>query len=298
MSLVSLKEMLTRATEEGYAIGAFNILNHLTAKAVIDTCEKLNSPVIIQMSVKTVKQIGIKTTVDTILPLLTYAKIPTTLHLDHCTDYDFAKACIDAGFPSIMIDASKKNLDENIRITKEMKAYGTFKKVDIEGELGAIVGVEEEIVVASDEGRLADVDSSERYVRETGVDAFAPAIGTAHGIYKGEPIIDFDRFAEIKVVTAGVPLVVHGGTGLASEVFKRLMAMGGAKINISTAIKIAYLSSIKEFFENNPKVSEPLQLDAYITDAVSKTVKDHITLFESVGKAWSQYVKLYTKLLM
>lgn len=286
MSLVSLKEMLTRATAEGYAIGAFNILNHLTAKAVIDTCEKLNSPVIIQMSVKTVKHIGIKTTVDTILPFLIHAKIPTTLHLDHCTDCDFAKACIDAGFPSIMIDSSKKSLDENIRTTKEIKAYGASKKVDIEGELGAIVGVEEDIQVADDDGKLADAESAERYVQEAGVDAFAPAIGTAHGLYKGEPVIDFDRFAEIKAVTGGVPLVIHGGTGLANEVFKKLMAMGGAKINISTAIKIAYLSSIKEFFENNPKVSEPLQLDAYITAAVSRTVEDHITLFESIGKAW------------
>lgn len=286
MSIIPLKEMLTIATEKGYAIGAFNILNHLTAKAVIDTCERLNSPVIIQMSVKTVKQIGIKATVDTILPLLINAKIPTTLHLDHCTDYDFAKSCIDAGFPSIMLDASKKSLDENIQITKEIKAYGASKKVDIEGELGAIVGVEEEIVVANDDGRLADVDSSERYTRETGVDAFAPAIGTAHGLYKGEPIIDFDRFAEIKKVTAGVPLVVHGGTGLANEVFNKLIAMGAAKINISTAIKIAYLSSIKEFIGNNPEISDPLQLDAYIADAVSKTVKDHITLFKSVGKAW------------
>lgn len=286
MSLVSLKSMLIRATEEGYAVGAFNILNHLTAKAVIDTCERLSSPVIIQMSVKTVKQIGIKPTVDTILPLLTNAKIPATLHLDHCTDYDFAKACIDAGFPSIMIDVSKKSLDENIQITKEIKAYGASKKVDIEGELGAIVGVEEDIMVADDDGRLADAASSKRYVAETGVDAFAPAIGTAHGLYKGEPVIDFERFAEIKTVTAGVPLVIHGGTGLANEVFKKLISMGGSKINISTAIKIAYLSSIKEFIGNNPNVSEPLQLDAFIVNAVSKTVEDHITLFESVGKAW------------
>ena len=177
MALTSLKVMLMNAAERGYAIGAFNILNHLTAKAVIDTCEKLNSPVIIQMSVKTVRQIGIKTTVDTILPLLVNAKIPATLHLDHCTDVDFAKACIDAGFPSVMIDASKKSLDENIRITKEIKTYGAPKKVDIEGEIGAITGVEEEIMVADGDGRLADADSSARYVLETGVDAFAPAIG-------------------------------------------------------------------------------------------------------------------------
>ena len=113
-----------------------------------------------------------------------------------------------------------------------------------------------------------------------------PPSETAHGVYKGTPVIDFDRFAEIKDVTAGTPLVIHGGTGLSDEIFKKLIAMGGSKINISTAIKIAYLSSIKEFLKNNPNVSEPLQLDAYISNAVSKTAEDHITLFESVGKAW------------
>lgn len=284
MPIVSLRELLTTATKEKYAVGAFNIVNHLTAKAVVDTCEQLNSPVIIQMSVKTVKHIGIDQTVQTILPLVKNAKIPATLHLDHCTDIDFAKKCIDAGFPSIMIDASKKELKENIKISADIKAYGKSKGVSIEGELGAIVGVEDDIVVSQDEGKLADVESSKIYTMQSGIDAFAPAVGTAHGVYKGEPKIDFQRFKEIREVCP-CPLVIHGGTGLADSVFKELISLGASKINISTAIKIAYLSSIREYMEQNPKVSEPLNLDAYVANKVSKTIKTHIELFGSLGKA-------------
>lgn len=284
MPIVSLRELLTTATKEKYAVGAFNIVNHLTAKAVVDTCEQLNSPVIIQMSVKTVKHIGIDQTVQTILPLVKNAKIPATLHLDHCTDIDFAKKCIDAGFPSIMIDASKKELKENIKISADIKAYGKSKGVSIEGELGAIVGVEDDIVVSQDEGKLADVESSKTYTMQSGIDAFAPAVGTAHGVYKGEPKIDFQRFKEIREVCP-CPLVIHGGTGLADSVFKELISLGASKINISTAIKIAYLSSIREYMEQNPKVSEPLNLDAYVANKVSKTIKTHIELFGSLGKA-------------
>lgn len=284
MSILSLKELLVNATNGGYAVGAFNIVNHLTAKAVMDTCEELNSPVIIQMSVKTVKQIGIKQTTETILPLLSSAKVPATLHLDHCTDLEFAKECIDYGFPSIMIDASKKSLEENIKTTLELKTYGAAKDVSVEGELGAIVGVEEEIIVAEEDKCLADVDSSKIYVDATCVDAFAPAIGTAHGLYKGTPIIDFQRFEDIKNVCDS-PLVVHGGTGLSDDVFRKLISLGAAKINISTAIKIAYLSSIKDFIANNPNVSEPLQLDSFIVERVSETVKSHVILFGSNNKA-------------
>jgi ketose-bisphosphate aldolases len=285
MSIVSLKEMLSRATQEKYAIGAFNIVNHLTARAVMDACIEKKSPVIIQMSVKTVKQMGLEETVRTIIPMLESAPIPATLHLDHCTDVDFAKACIDAGFPSIMIDASKKSLDENIRITQEIKAYGAAKGVCVEGELGAITGVEEDIVVSDDDGRLADVDSSEKYTKETGVDAFAPAIGTAHGLYKGDPIIDFDRLQDIRKISSS-PLVIHGGTGLSDDTFRKLIQLGGSKINISTAVKIAYLTSIRSFLNENPDVSEPLKLDAYVTSAIKDMVYKHISLFGSEGKAW------------
>ena len=285
MSIVSLKEMLIRADKEKYAVGAFNIVNHLTARAVVDACIEKKSPVIIQMSVKTVKQMGLEETIRVIVPMLEAAPIPATLHLDHCTDVAFAKSCIDAGFPSVMIDASKKSLEENIETTRDIKAYGAAKGVCVEGELGAITGVEEDIVVADDDGRLADVDSSKKYTAETGVDAFAPAIGTAHGLYKGDPIIDFDRLDEIRKISAS-PLVIHGGTGLSDDTFRRLIQLGGSKINISTAVKIAYLTSIRNFLQENPDVSEPLKLDSYVTEAVKDMAYKHISLFGSEGKAW------------
>lgn len=284
MPIINLKQLLEDANRGGYAIGAFNIVNHLTCQAVIDECEANKSPVMIQMSVKTVKQIGIAHTVESILPLIGNAKVPATLHLDHCTDLEFAKACIDAGFPSIMIDASKRSLEENIRATNEIKEYGRSRGVCVEGELGAIVGVEDDIFVSADESHLADLESAKIYTKETDLDAFAPAIGTAHGVYTGEPKIDFERFSQMQSLSP-CPLVVHGGTGLSDEIFHRLIALGAAKINISTAIKIAYLSSIRDFMAENPKVSEPLQLDAAITARVRETVREHTTLFGSVGKA-------------
>ena len=284
MAIVDLKELLQDAEQGRYAIGAFNIVNHLTCKAVLDECEKNQSPVIIQMSVKTVKQLSIEHTVQSILPLIINSKVPATLHLDHCTDLQFAKLCIDAGFPSVMIDSSKKSLKENIEDVNEIKKYGKKSKVCVEGELGAIAGVEDDIFVSGSDSSLADLESSKIFAEKTELDAFAPAIGTAHGLYKGDPKIDFQRFQDIKAVSR-CPLVVHGGTGLSDDVFKKLIELEAAKINISTAIKIAYLTSIREFMESNPKVSEPLQLDAAITSRVRETVKDHLVLFGSIGEA-------------
>lgn len=282
--IVSMKTMMRGAEKDGYAIGAFNIFNYLTAKAVVDTCQDMASPVILQMSVKTVRQLGLGPATRAILDLAAAATVPATVHLDHCKDLDFALACVDFGFPSVMVDGSAGSLDENIAMTRTAREYAAPKGCVVEGELGAIVGVEEDVVVAAGDGSLADVASSIRFVQETGVDVFAPAIGTAHGVYKGEPRVDFDRFTEIKAAV-GAPLVVHGGTGLAPDVFRKLIGLGASKINISTAVKLAYLGTIGTFMRDNPNVGEPLALDAAITAAVGQTTREHIELFGSAGKA-------------
>ena len=283
MAVISLKELMIKARNEHYALGAFNIINHLTTKAVIDACEIAKSPVIIQMSVKTVKQIGIKNTIDSILPMIKEASISTTLHLDHCTDVEFAKECIDNGFPSIMIDASMEKIEDNIRITNDVKNYGRLKNVDIEGEIGTIVGLEDHIDISEAKSSLADVSQAERYVKETDIDALAPAIGTAHGQYKGEPNIDFNRFTNIRDVCS-CPLVIHGGTGLSDDTFRQLIRLGASKINISTALKMSYLSSIKEFLKDNPDETNPLKLDNAVSVGIMDMVNKHIELFGSVGK--------------
>ncbi|WHH59919.1 class II fructose-bisphosphate aldolase [Petroclostridium sp. X23] len=283
MSYVNMGQILKKAREERYAVGAFNILNHLTAKAVIDAAEELRSPLILQTSTATVKFHGVDGLIKQLIPMAEYASIPVAVHLDHCTDADLAKKCLDAGWSSVMFDGSKKPLDENIRLTKEIAAYAKKYNATVEGELGAIVGVEEDVIVASGDEALAKVDECKIFLEQTGIDAFAPAIGTAHGLYKGKPKINFDLFKEIEEISS-CPLVVHGGTGLEGDVFKQLISLGAAKVNISTAIKIAYCSGLKSYIENNADKVEPLKLDQHVIDVVKNTTKEHILLFGSANR--------------
>jgi fructose-bisphosphate aldolase class II len=281
MAYITLRELLPAAAKGGYAVGAFNIFNYLTMRAVISACEDASSPVIIQTSVKTVKQFGVTEMMDFMEPLARRARIPVAIHLDHCTDTDFAKSCVDAGWSSIMIDGSHHPFETNIAMTKEIVDYTKNRNVSVEGELGAIVGVEDDISVDEKNGMLADVENSKEYVNKTGVDAFTPAIGTAHGVYKGEPKLDFDLFSDIKSKIS-TPLVVHGGTGLADDVFKRLISIGASKINVSTAIKIAYLTASKDVCEMH---NDPLKFDAAVFDGVKASVRTFLDVFGSVGKA-------------
>jgi fructose-bisphosphate aldolase class II len=169
-------------------------------------------------------------------------------------------------------------------MTREMADYAARFDIGVEGELGAIAGVEDHIEVADEDAYLADVKQSEEFVQKTKVSAFAPAVGTAHGQYKGEPKLDFDRFSEIRDVCAGVPLVVHGGTGLSKSSFRRFIELGAAKINISTALKQAYMKAIRTYAAENAK-NAPLEFDRFVIDHVRKTVKEHIEIFNSGGRA-------------
>ena len=284
MSLVNIQNILKNAASESYAVPAFNILNHLTTKAVIEECAAQRSPVIIQTSVATVKFYGTEQLSAMVRSEAEFADIPITLHLDHCTDLTLAKKCVDVGWSSIMIDGSHKPFAENIAVTKELSDYAHLQNVGVEGELGAIAGVEDDISVADKDAHLADIGQSEEFVQKTGIDAFAPAVGTAHGMYKGEPKLDFDRFTEIRKVCGNVPLVVHGGTGLSDEVFQRFIRLGASKINISTAIKESYMKAMRKYAAENPK-NAPLDFDRFIIDEVRKTVKEHIDIFRSANRA-------------
>ena len=284
MPYVNMNPILQKARKEKYGVGAFNIVNHLIARAVIQTAEELNSPLIIQTSTSTVKSLGVKELITMLQPMAEAAKIPIAIHLDHCTDLEFTKKCIDAGWSSVMFDGSKLPLEENIKCTNEIIEYAHKKNVSIEGELGAIFGVEEDIIVRSGEGALATLEGSQRFLAEAKVDAYAPAIGTAHGLYKGKPNIQFDLFAEIEKFSP-CPLVVHGGTGLDDDTFKRLIQTGGAKVNISTALKIAYFEGMKEYLSNHENDVEPLKIDKNISESIKKVAKTHMILFGSENKA-------------
>ncbi len=281
--LINIAEILSGVGKLDYAVPAYNILNHLTLRAVLEECEAGASPVIIQTSVATVRFYGAKRLAAMVKAEAEDATVPVVLHLDHCTDPDLARHCVDVGWSSVMIDASRHPFDQNVAITRAIVEYAHARGVGVEGELGAISGVEDHIRVADDDAVMADVDQSILFCRETGVDAFAPAVGTAHGQYKGEPRLDFDRFGTI-AQSCGVPLVVHGGTGLAPEAFRPFIALGATKINNSPARKGAYTGAIARFYAEHEKVA-PLELDRFIIDSVRETVRAHNELFGSTGRA-------------
>jgi fructose-bisphosphate aldolase class II len=282
MERYSFKEMLLKAKREKYAVGAFNILNHITAKAAIKAAEEVNSPIILQTSVSTVKQIGVIELIDMLHSLTKNASVPVAIHLDHCTDIQLAKDCIDAGWDAVMIDASAKPFDENVAITLEIKRYAEKRQVDVEGELGVICGVEDE--VASDIEKATDYEDAARYLSSTSIDAFAPAVGTAHGLYTKEVVLNFDLVQKLNL-NSDCPVVIHGGTGLTDDNFRQLIACGATKINISTAIKYAYIDAYKKYFEMNPTDYNPLKLDRYVEESIKEVVKKHLVLFDSVDRA-------------
>lgn len=278
MSYVNMKSILTDARKNRYAVGAFNIVNYLTAKAAVEGAEELKQNIILQTSVKTVKAFGIIEMMSWLKPIVENSKVKVAIHLDHSTDIEFTKACIDAGWSSVMYDGSKLPLMENIANTKEIVDYAKKFNATVEGELGAIVGAEDDIYVKDGDGAHARLEDCKVFLKETGVDAFAPAIGTAHGVYKGEINLDYDLFETINR-NSPCPLVLHGGTGLTDGMFYRLIDLGAAKVNISTAIKIAYCQGMKDYMEQNPKQNDPLKLDAYVKEQVKTIVQEHIRFF-------------------
>jgi tagatose 1,6-diphosphate aldolase GatY/KbaY len=291
MSIVNAKEIMIQAAKNGYAVGAFNITDLLQFEAVIDAAVETKSPVIVQTSVKPSQFLGTSMMVAIYRNLAESAPVPVCLHLDHCTDVDYCKKCADAGYTNIMIDASKQAYEENIRQTKEIVDYcHKIGGISVEGELGTVSGVEDQVKVADDEAQLANPKQAVEFVERTGVDIFAPAIGTAHGVYKTKnPKIDFERMATIHKMLNGngikTPLVVHGGTGLPEDYIKKLLAAGGAKFNVSTELKRVLIDSKLEYITAHREEYDPGKLDKFVRDATRKAVIHWMQMVESVGKA-------------
>jgi len=291
MSIVNAKEIMMEAAKEGYAVGAFNITDLLQFEAVIDAAVEKKSPVIVQTSVKPSKFLGTNMMVAIYRTLASSAPVPVCLHLDHCTEIDYCKKCADAGYTNIMIDASKQSYDENIRQTKEVVDYcHQVGNISVEGELGTVSGVEDQIKVAEDEAQLANPKQSVEFVERTGLDIFAPAIGTAHGVYKTKnPKIDFERLATIHKMLNGngikTPVVVHGGTGLPEDYIKKLLAAGGAKFNVSTELKHTLIDAKYEYISAHREEYDPGKIDVVVRDATRKAVMHWMDMLESTGKA-------------
>jgi len=283
MPAVALKEILQPAFRAKYGVGAFNIVNDLTMAAVLDAAAESKSPVIIQVSVKTVKMWGAKMLQQMFAEMASRRPIPATLHLDHCPDVELIKTCVEAGWNSALFDASSFSYQDNLRLCKDLVAYAKKHGAGIEGELEAVRGIEDE--VGSDlEGELVPVERCVEFIEATGIDCFAPAIGTAHGLYKAEPKINFDRVEAI-VARCPTPIVLHGGTGLSSDTFKRLITAGCAKVNISTMLKITFADSFRNYLEAKPKEYDPMKLQKAVHTDLVKMAKGFMETFGSAGRA-------------
>lgn len=291
MSIVNAKEIMVEALKGGYAVGAFNITDLLQFEAVIDAAIEKRAPVIVQTSVKPSQFLGTDMMVSIYRTLASSAPVPVCLHLDHCTTIDYCKKCADAGYTNIMIDASKQSYEENIRQTREVVDYcHSVGNISVEGELGTVGGVEDQIKVAEDEAQLANPEQSVEFVERTGVDIFAPAIGTAHGVYKTKnPKIDFERMAIINKMLNGngikTPLVVHGGTGLPDDYIKKLLEAGGAKFNVSTELKHTLIDAKFEYISAHRDEYDPGKLDVFVRDATRKAVMHWMDKLGCEGKA-------------
>ena len=282
MSYVNMTDMLAKAKREKYAVGAFNIVDYNSMLAVVRAAEELSAPVIVQTSVKTVRFWGHEPLVAWMKQLAAGSPVPIAMHLDHCKEVDFVRQCIEAGWSSVMIDASAQPFEQNLAATQQVvKLAGAA--VSVEAEMGEIGGVEEDIVVAEEDAKLADPDKAEAFCKDLDLAVFAPAIGTAHGVYKGEPKVDFDRIETIAKRT-GLPIALHGGTGLAEDVFKKCISLGCAKVNISTQIKYAFIDGFVEYHQQNQQY-EPLKPLGAQFERIKQEVAEKIELFGSAGKA-------------
>jgi ketose-bisphosphate aldolase len=283
MPVVPMQEILKRAFEHRYGVGAFNIVNDLTMDAVLTAAAQTRSPVIVQVSVKTVKMMGAKLIQLMFQEMAGRVPIPATLHLDHCPDRKVIEECIAAGWNSVLFDASKLTYEDNLAQTKEVVALAHQHGVAVEGELEAVKGVEDGV---GDEygGAVVALDKAVAFIRETGIDSFAPSIGTAHGFYKGTPKINFERVSEI-VAAEPIPLVVHGGTGLSDDTFRELIRRGAPKVNISTQLKITLADAFREYLAAKPTEYDPLKLLGAVEKRVTEEVAHFMRVFGSEGKA-------------
>ena len=291
MAVVTAKEILIPATEGKYAVGAFNITNLIQLEGVVEAHVEARAPLIIQTSVTPSKFLGPHVLVAIYRAIAEEAPIPIALHLDHCREVEYCKHCADLGYTNVMIDASHEDFEENVRQTKDVADYcHALGNVSVEGELGTVAGVEDQIRVAEDEAQLCNPEQALEFVERTGVDLLAPAIGTAHGIYKTKnPKVDFERFGKIFQLINGqgvrTPLVVHGGSGLPREHVRRLIELGGSKFNVSTELKHALIDATYDYISQHRDEYNPGRVDKAVKAAIKEKVAYWIDMLGSAGKA-------------
>lgn len=284
MSLLSTKEILIKAQKEGYAVPAFNIHNLETIQVVLDAARNLKSPVILAATPSTVKYADENYLLAIIEKASELNNIPLTFHLDHHENVEDIKRIIKLGCKSVMIDASKHEFRKNIEIVKDVVEFAHLYGATVEAELGKLGGVEDDLNVDEKDAFLTDPKEAYEFVKITGVDSLAVAIGTAHGLYKSEPKLDFDRLEKIKNMVE-VPLVLHGASGVPYESVQKSIEKGICKVNIATELKIPFSNAIKQYFNENPNASDPRQYLVPAKNAMYDVVVEKIKMCKSENKA-------------
>lgn len=281
--LVNMKEMLNKAKKENYAVAHFNINNLEWTRFILEACNQNESPVILGVSEGATKYMGGYSVVSSLVASLVKEldiKIPVALHLDHGSSVESCKKAIDAGFTSVMIDGSKYSLEENVAMTNEVVSYAHLKNVTVEAEIGAIGGEEDGV---ANEVLYATVEDAVT-LSKTGIDFLAPALGSVHGLYKGEPHLNFERMKQISEIT-DLPLVLHGGTGIPDEQIKKAIESGICKLNINTELQIAWTNAVRAFLETDKQVYDPRKVIKSGETAMKDAIKKKLELLGSIKKA-------------
>ncbi len=300
MALVGTKEMFARANKEGYAIGAFNVNDMEIVQGIVDAAKEEKAPLILQVSAGARKHARVGYLKHLVQAAIEDSGLPIALHLDHGEDFEICKACVDDGFTSVMIDASGHSFEDNIKVTKKVVEYAHSKGVAVEAELGKLAGIEDAVNVSEADAKFTNPEQAAEFVKKTGIDSLAVAIGTSHGAYKfkGEAKLDFDRLTAImKVLPQGFPLVLHGASsvpqelvekcnkyggkmpnakGVPEDLLRKAASMGVAKINIDSDLRLAMTATIREVFATSPGEFDPRKYLGPARDAIKAVVKNKL----------------------
>jgi len=284
MPLVSSLALIKKARAEKKAIAAFNIHNLETIQAVVEGASELRAPVIIQTTPGTLKHAGVEYIGAIVRKASELYDIPIALHMDHCPSYDTIVACIRNQYTSVMIDGAHLPYKDNVRLVSSVVKMAHAVGVQVEGEIGRISGVEDDLFINEAEAAYTIPEEAVEFVKDTGVDTLAIAIGTAHGMYKGEPKLDFERLSTINELV-DVPLVLHGASGVPDESVREAIARGIAKVNIATELKNPMADAIKSAFAQNPEENDPRKYMGAAKAAVKEMVRNKILLCGCDGLA-------------
>lgn len=282
-TIVSTRQMLKDAQTNHYAVPAFNIHNLETFQVVVDAAKEMRSPVIIAVTPSTIEYARGEYVVAMARVAARSTQTPVAIHLDHFEEIANIKQAIDIGFRSCMIDASKDILSKNITIVKEVVAYAHRYDTTVEAELGKLVGIEDDLVVDERESIYTNPADAVKFVAATNIDSLAVAIGTAHGLYKGEAKLDFNRLKEIRA-QIDIPLVLHGASDVPDELVKRAIAFGICKVNVATDLKIPFSNAVKKFFLENPKANDPRKYMTPGKEAMKAVVTHKIEVCGSLNR--------------